>query len=56
MKPIPIEMNSLIKDVTLVVSIKQTRQFRIRIWLAMRLWVLGAKIAGCGFRVDESDE
>ena len=53
MKPIPVEMKKLTKEVTLVVSVKETREFKIRMWLAKCLWILGTKVAGCGIRFDE---
>ena len=53
MRPIPLEMKKLTKEITLVVSIKQTREFKVRMWLAKRLWILGTKVAGCGIRFDE---
>ena len=53
MKPIPLKMKKLNKQVTLVVDIKLTRELKIRMWLAKRLWILGVKIAGCGIRFDE---
>ncbi len=53
MRPIQRELRKLNKDVTLVVSIKLTRELKIRLWLAKRLWALGVRIAGCGIRFDE---
>ena len=53
MRPIQRELRKLNKDVTLVVSIKLTRELKIRLWLAKSLWILGTKIAGCGIRFDE---
>ena len=55
MKPYDIEVKKLEKDTVLVVSIKQNREFKIRMWLAMRLFALGAKIAECGIEFDDED-
>lgn len=46
-----IHLNSLTKRVTLEVRIKITRQFRFRIWLAVRLVRLTAWVLGCNVRV-----
>lgn len=53
MKPIPLELKKLDKNTTLVVSIRQNREFKIRMWLTMRLFALGARIAGCGIEFDD---
>ena len=52
-KPIPVGIKKLDKEITLVVSVKETREFKVRMWLAKRLWVWGVRIAGCGIRFDE---
>ncbi len=53
MRSIPLEVKKLPQDITLIVSVKLTRELKVRLWLAKRLWALGTKIAGCGIRFDE---
>ena len=51
MRPIERELRKLTKDITLVVSVKETHEFKVRMWLAKCLWTLGVKIAGCRLEI-----
>ena len=51
MRPIERELRKLTKDITLVVLVKETHEFKVRMWLAKLLWALGVKIAGCRLEI-----
>lgn len=43
----------IMKDMTLEVKVYRVRELRIRLWLATRLVLLAAWIAGCGVQITE---
>lgn len=46
----------LARKVTIVVKIKNYRQFRIRNWVAVKLVWLAALVGGFGFEISELEE
>ena len=48
MAKIEIDTRKIIKEITISVDTKHARESKIRIWLARKVFVLGAWIAGCG--------
>jgi hypothetical protein len=49
-----LRISRLNKESTLTVTIKVTKGFRVRVWLAVRLISLSARVLGCGFAVKHS--
>ena len=56
MEPRQVDIKKLNENITLVVSLKETREFKVRMRLAKCFWALGAKIAGCGIKFDGADD
>jgi len=54
--PLNIEMNRLSKNFTLSVTMVLTRQFRVRIAIALFLIKLAAEILGCGIEIEQEAE
>ena len=48
-----INMERIMRDVTLEVKIIETPRFKIRKWLAIKLLWLGSRVLGCNFKVIE---
>lgn len=43
------------KQITMTINIKITKEFYFRLWLAKFLFKLGAKILGCGIKIEEGE-
>ena len=50
---IKLNMERIMKDVTLTVKIIETPHFKFRKWLAIKLLWLGSRVLGCNFKVSE---
>lgn len=50
---ITIGINRLSHDVVMSVTVAMTRQFRLRVWLALKLIRLATWILGCGLKVED---
>jgi hypothetical protein len=48
-----INMTDAMKNLTLTVSIIQTRRFKVRYWLGLRIMYFGAWVIGIGHRKTE---
>ena len=51
-----LKVDSLNKDFTLEVTVRITRQMRLRMWTAVRLISLAAWVLGCDIDVEVNDE
>ncbi len=43
------------RTATMVVTVKITREFRLRFWVAHQLMRLAAKVLNCGFRLEKAE-
>jgi hypothetical protein len=50
-EPVQINVNKFTKRFTMVVTVHETRRFRLRKWLALRLIRLAAWVLGMGIEV-----
>lgn len=48
-----VPMAALMKDLTLEVNLTGLRANKFRVWLGMKFIKLGARVIGCGFRVEK---
>ncbi len=52
-KPIVLRQEDLMRNVVLEVVVKRTPQYRVRLWLAERLFWAIARLLGCGIEILE---
>ena len=55
LRPVDVPIQPLMRKVTLVVNVTGVRTWKVRMWCAMCLIKLAARIAGFGFRIDTSN-
>jgi len=48
-----LNVRKLSKDTTLTVMVKVTKEFRLRMWIGLKLMALASWVIGCNFKVDK---
>jgi hypothetical protein len=48
-------MRKFDQTTTLVVTVRLTREFRLRMWIALQLFKLASRVLNCGFRLEEAE-
>lgn len=56
LKPIDINVNTILKDMTVTVRVKGMKSFRLRLFIAALFFKLGAFILRCPIVVEEGEK
>lgn len=54
--PLRLDMQKLMREITVtaIVTVRKTREYKIRYWFGVRLLRLATWVLGCGFEMEEA--